>query len=531
VSQDDQQLQPDPERGDADRTGQLSLEPDEPPMVPEDRGGLRISRETLLLLGALAFLVVAIALTFLFSPDGDELAQVPTGTTAATLTVATPVGGYPPISDPYPLQSPTLDSYPGPNNGNGQVATSMPEPYPAYPVPEGTPPNFNPTVMSPTPEPTSTPQPTSTPRPTSTPQPTSPPAPTAPPPTRVPTEVLPTPTPTPITPTVPPVDVIAGNVRWSTGESPIELRRDLQLAPGAVLIIEPGVEIRMDPGVSIYVDGARLLALGLPGQPVRFTASGGARWSGMFVNPGSFVVLEHSEISGGGLGGTVLAVDQSTLAIRSSRVFDNGGGIIVSDSPFELRDSEIAGNDMPYGAAVDVSYARGDTVTLLNNRIGGNILSDGAPMVRIASKSTFDTLNLAISGNLIRGGVPNLQLSTNGPLRGDVRCNAFVGDDLGFGLRTQTVQIGVEGVLPMELNVTQNFIDEHVPPIEPVYLKYGLGRGAASEIRLDMRENWWGSASGPYEPDLNPLGRGDSVGNNIDFEPWLTAPPACAPGG
>jgi hypothetical protein len=319
-------------------------------------------------------------------------------------------------------------------------------------------------------------------------------------------------------------------LKYTTGESPIELRRDVQLAPDALLIIEPGVEIRLDPGVSIYVDGARMLVLGLPDQPVRFVGSTGARWSGIFVNPDSFVVFENTRISGGGLGGTVLAVDESQLAIRSSQIFDNGGGILLTDTRTELRDSEIAGNDIPYGGVLELSYARGNFVTMLNNRIGGNRIADGAPMVRIASQSTIDTLNLELSGNLFRGGVPNLQLSTNGELKGDVRCNAFVGDGLGFGLRTQTVQVDPNGVLPMELRVTQNFIDEHVPPIDPVYLKYGLGRGAASEINLDMRENWWGDASGPYEPDLNPLGRGDSVGNNIDFEPWLTSPPACAPG-
>jgi len=33
-------------------------------------------------------------------------------------------------------------------------------------------------------------------------------------------------------------------------------------------------------------------------------------------------------------------------------------------------------------------------------------------------------------------------------------------------------------------------------------------------------DNWWGDASGPYHPYLNPEGRGDTVGFNIDFDPW-----------
>ena len=35
--------------------------------------------------------------------------------------------------------------------------------------------------------------------------------------------------------------------------------------------------------------------------------------------------------------------------------------------------------------------------------------------------------------------------------------------------------------------------------------------------------NWWGHASGPYHPIANSGGQGDSVSNNVDFEPWLEA--------
>jgi hypothetical protein len=42
---------------------------------------------------------------------------------------------------------------------------------------------------------------------------------------------------------------------------------------------------------------------------------------------------------------------------------------------------------------------------------------------------------------------------------------------------------------------------------------------------LDATNNWWGDASGPYHPVQNPGGLGDDVGDNILFDPWLTAPP------
>lgn len=41
---------------------------------------------------------------------------------------------------------------------------------------------------------------------------------------------------------------------------------------------------------------------------------------------------------------------------------------------------------------------------------------------------------------------------------------------------------------------------------------------------LNAENNWWGDASGPYNPTYNPDGAGDSVSDNVDFYPWLTAP-------
>ncbi|MBU1637322.1 T9SS type A sorting domain-containing protein [bacterium] len=46
---------------------------------------------------------------------------------------------------------------------------------------------------------------------------------------------------------------------------------------------------------------------------------------------------------------------------------------------------------------------------------------------------------------------------------------------------------------------------------------------------LDMRNNWWGDASGPYHPTYNPHGLGDTLlSDSILFIPWLTAAPDTA---
>lgn len=585
--------------------------PDSDLSDPDRQSSPRISRDTLLLLGALTFLIFAVALTFLFPIGGNQEATPTPGPGGATATIIAAGSPYPVATEPgaaypvatqpggaYPLATATAGggAYPQPGEGTSvagldpsspadateqaieatqaaldETALSLDEtalaagtatPDEAYPLPDGTAPaqptiavtsvrpTQAPVIPTQAPAPTAPPLPTQAPAqpPTNTPPPTFPPPTTAPlfsptpattvsptvdpnqpAPTPDPNEPLPFPSLPPLPPLPPAVDVYSGTVRWSASQSPIILPRDVQLAPGAQLIIEPGVEVRLDRGVSIFVDGAQMLALGTPDRPVVFTGNTGSRWNGIFANPDSYVVLENTTVRGGGISGTVLAVDESELVVRSSRFTDNGGSLLVTDSKLEMRDSEIAGNDMPFGAALEAVYNRGEFATFTGNRVGGNRLSSGAPMVRFSNLSTFETLILDIQRNMIRGGDDNLVLATNGPLQGAVSCNGLIGGNKGFGLRTQTLQVAPNGQPPFDLRVDNNFIDEHVPPIIPVYLEFGLGRGATSEVLLDMRNNWWGQASGPYHPELNPLGRGDSVGVKILFQPWLEQKPACAP--
>src|SRR5262249_58468126 len=114
----------------------------------------------------------------------------------------------------------------------------------------------------------------------------------------------------------------------------------------------------------------------------------------------------------------------------------------TNDSRLERRDSEIAGNDMPYGAAVDASYLGGGIVIMTNNRIGGNRQQAGSPPLLLSNQSAFETLNLDLQGNLLLGKeAPDLVLFTNGPIQGGMTCNAFIGGTNGLSLRSETPQV------------------------------------------------------------------------------------------
>ena len=553
---------------------------------PEQTYTVRVNRDTLILIAALGFLGIAVLLALLFPPSSANVATVSSPTlntsgrstsipsvpnrisqTSTSMSISatiTPTTISTSISTSLPEPgAPTSQAYPGPGNNvqatqarptglvvptialadtprAGQptfgptiiasvpTATFLPAAtisrqtsVAVQPIATSTPRLINPPIASSTPLPTTQAAPTNLPVANATLQPSSLPHPTALPQSTT----LPDPTQVPA-PELPKALILRGNTTWSKNNSPIKIDRDLVVGAGATLQIEPGVDIFLAPGVSLSNQGT-IRALGQADQPVRFFASSNQRWEGIFGRDNSDLVLEHTEVRGGGAGGTVIGVESTgTVRLQTVRITDNGGHVAIAAERVDIRDSEISGNDMPYGAALEANFATGGSVTLLNSRIWGNRLSFGSPQVLVRNSSGFNAVNVDIQRNLLIGqDGPNLTLSAaTKPFNGNIVCNALLNGANGLSIRSDTLQVP-----GFPLNIRDNAIDDHVPPIVPIYLTYGIGRGATSEVELDMRNNWWGSDIGPYEPDRHADGRGDSVGENIAFDPWLREWPTCAP--
>jgi hypothetical protein len=45
-----------------------------------------------------------------------------------------------------------------------------------------------------------------------------------------------------------------------------------------------------------------------------------------------------------------------------------------------------------------------------------------------------------------------------------------------------------------------------------------------SSIVMNAKNNYWGDASGPYHPTLNPSGQGATISAKVDFSPYKTSP-------
>jgi hypothetical protein len=334
------------------------------------------------------------------------------------------------------------------------------------------------------------------------------------------------PSPIPPSPTAPPSDLIVGEVRWTVANGPIRVARNLVVARGGALLIDPGVEVQIAPGASIFVEGA-LVVRGTPDRHVRLVGVSGQRWDGIFGSAGSVILFDQAEIHDGGSGGTLLSSNGGRVTLSRASISRNYGHIDVTDGPLDVVGVEIANNAMPAGAALQASYSFNGAVRILDSAIYNNGLARGGAAVQIANQEALSVVSIDMQRNtLISQAGPNVELFANGNLQGSITCNALVQGTNGISLHSQAPLDYQLGLL-----IRDNAIERHTPPILPFYIENGIGRGATSEIGLDMRGNWWRDASGPYAPDRHADGRGEAVGHTIQFDPWLKQRPACAPPG
>ncbi len=370
------------------------------------------------------------------------------------------------------------------------------EPFPGEETPVTDPNQPFPTDESIPTDPNATPVAAAEPTATVPPTPTSPPPPTA------------TPAPT-VTPTPDPAVLLQGNVRWPA-QGPITLSQNHILTAGSSLTIEPGVEVRIKPGVKLFIEGT-LRSAGTAANPVRFIGPEG-RWTGIIGQPGSTIVLEHTELRNAGRTGLALSSTNGTMSLTSVILTDGGGGILADNSTVDIRNSQIIGNDFPTTQPLFIRMGSGKPVTLQGNIFGGNQIPDGTSNVRIAvTKAGGGPLD--IQGNAFVGvSGPSLDLQTEAAMGGTIRCNAFRGGTIGIQLSSSTPS--ADG---FNLAVDTNAFE-------------GQNRyGVASTIALGAANNWWGDPSGPNDAERNPQGKGVRVGVTVGFTPHLQARPSCAP--
>ncbi len=241
-------------------------------------------------------------------------------------------------------------------------------------------------------------------------------------------------------------------------------------------------------------------------------ASGTGRVITIETQVDSTTLIEGFAIANGnaGLGGGVLC-NGASPTIRNNVIISNyadysGGGIYcVFCSPLVIG-NEISNNeDAGSGGGGIACYESG-------TKIIGNIISANVGGFEGGGIQVFYYSQSLITGNTItgnsahNGGGVHIEKScvtiTYNNIFNNSSENQYRGDGINF--------CGAEG------EVNYNNI-------------CGNGHGMYAYFQdwtVNAEYNWWGDASGPYHPDSNPGGLGDSVSDYVDFNPWFTEPVA-----
>jgi len=174
----------------------------------------------------------------------------------------------------------------------------------------------------------------------------------------------------------------------------------------------------------------------------------------------------------------------------------------IRDSPptvATLRNNEVVNSEF------------GITGYLGDSLIEGNLIRDFANGGVGISAQFLDTeiKNNTVSGYVDGAGLTFEKSHHDRPVSENVtvKGNSFTGNL--HGIYVWPDQTEVEGITVNFNNIADN-----------------SWSGVRNEVgeTLDATRNWWGAASGPDHWDINPDGGGDSVSDNVDFEPWLGAP-------
>lgn len=213
-------------------------------------------------------------------------------------------------------------------------------------------------------------------------------------------------------------------------------------------------------------------------------------------------IIGNTAVSGGGI-----YSDNSVPTITDNYIFDNqvatgsGGGILCRNSTSDITGNIITSNTAGYGGGI--SLLNFTTVTLTGNTITDNMAS---------------VMGGGIDCYFFAGGqfIHNTITGNTSPLHGGgISCVRFCSPAIDSCLIANNSGDGITCDTSSSPEIHYNDIYGNS--------NYGL-RNFYASVTVNAEYNWWGDASGPYHPDSNPGGIGDSVSDYVDFIPWLTQP-------
>ncbi len=243
------------------------------------------------------------------------------------------------------------------------------------------------------------------------------------------------------------------------------------------------------------------------------TVSGG----GVYCRDNSTPTITNNYISDnstgacmcGWIGGGIACGYGSAPIITDNTITGNyanhGGGIGYDNSAPYISDNSITGNTGYCGGGI---YCHQSFATICNNTIcndtavwrgGGIYCYECSPTItgNVVSENVMPLMEFG--GGIVCDG--------SSPVIND----CIISGNIGEGIYCQPDFWG--------------FISNPLICRNDIYDNSGYGVcNVDTTLIVNADSNWWGDATGPYHPMVNPGGLGDSVSDYVDFSPWLHAP-------
>jgi parallel beta-helix repeat protein len=202
-----------------------------------------------------------------------------------------------------------------------------------------------------------------------------------------------------------------------------------------------------------------------------------------------------------------------------------GGGIYCYYSSPTIMDNIVQTNTANWAGGIECLYR--SYPHIINNKIISNIAYQGGGGIECAF----------ISSPLIIG---NIICQNDAPGGGGISCDSLCQAIIKYCTITSNTAASWGGGIGI-FNNAQPTIDSCTISGNSIHGIYShasepkihcnnifdnelYGILNASVLTIDAENNWWGDATGPFHPDSNPGGLGDTVSDFVDFIPWLGGP-------
>ena len=215
------------------------------------------------------------------------------------------------------------------------------------------------------------------------------------------------------------------------------------------------------------------------------------------------------------------------------------------DSTTVIQGFTIVNGNQDHGGGI---YCVGASPTISNNKImnnsatwgGGIFCSDGSPIISqniIANNISGGGITCWLSPNskIVGNIIENNSGGEGGGISAIVSCpeitsntvnsnSAVLGGGMYFYKSTPIITYNIVSNNNAEYGSGLYFYQSDGDVNHNDIFGNGCGMYIEDQVLINAEHNWWGDSTGPYHPDSNPGGLGDTVSDYVDFDPWLLFP-------